>query len=403
MSRPPIPFKSADGPPDPDPFRRSTSPAPSLSDRPFAQPNNDLIAIHEIRGSQDALEAFDTESELPPDLKQSPRAGRRGGLAIAAALVVVAGILALTILALKRPQALSLAPAVAVVAPVTTGLAQFDSRPSGADVVVDGVLRGKTPLKLSLPVGAHALEIRSDAGTRSLPLTIEAGILISQYVELLAGAERTTGRLDVTSDPPGAQIKIDGVTKGVTPLTLDAVEPGEHTVSLSRNGVSIVRTVKVAAGTTGSVMASLGATPATAAAVGGWIALSAPFELQVFEEGRLIGTTSTERLMVPAGRHQLDLVNAAFNFRSSMSVDVQAGKVAAASVTLPTGSLSVNALPWAEVWVDGRSSGTTPLANLAVPIGSHEIVLRHPQLGERRRTVTITSQTPVRIGVDFAQ
>jgi hypothetical protein len=402
MSRPPIPFKSAEGPPDPDPVRRSTSPARSLSDRPFAQPNNDLVTIREIHGGRDALDAFDTESELPPDLKHPARAARRGGVAIAAAVVVVAGILASTILALKRPQSLSLAPAVAVVAPVTTGLAQFDSRPSGADVVVDGVPRGKTPLKLSLPVGAHALEIRSEAGTRSLPLTIEAGTLISQYVELLAGAERSTGRLDVTSDPPGAQIKIDGVTKGTTPLTLDAVEPGEHTVSLSRNGLSIVRTVKVGAGTTGSVMASLSAA-ATASAVGGWIALSAPFELQVFEEGRLIGTTSTERLMVPAGRHQLDLVNAAFNFRSSMSVDVQAGKLTAASVTLPNGSLSVNALPWAEVWVDGRSSGTTPLANLAVPIGSHEIVLRHPQLGERRRTVTITSQTPVRVGVDFAQ
>ena len=77
--------------------------------------------------------------------------------------------------------------------------------------------------------------------------------------------------------------------------------------------------------------------------------------------------------------------------------------MATATVTLPNGTLSVNALPWAEVWVDGRSSGTTPLANLAVPIGSHEIVLRHPQLGERRRTVTVTTQTPVRVGVDFAQ
>jgi eukaryotic-like serine/threonine-protein kinase len=96
-------------------------------------------------------------------------------------------------------------------------------------------------------------------------------------------------------------------------------------------------------------------------------------------------------------------VSAAFQFRSTLALDVQAGKVAAATVTLPNGTLSVNALPWAEIWVDGRPSGTTPLANLPVPIGSHEIVLRHPQLGERRRTVTVTAQTPVRLGVDFAQ
>jgi hypothetical protein len=33
-----------------------------------------------------------------------------------------------------------------------TGEAQFDSRPRGAEVVVDGEARGKTPLKLVLPV-----------------------------------------------------------------------------------------------------------------------------------------------------------------------------------------------------------------------------------------------------------
>jgi hypothetical protein len=107
--------------------------------------------------------------------------------------------------------------------------------------------------------------------------------------------------------------------------------------------------------------------------------------------------------MVPAGRHQLEVVNAAFQFRATLALDVQGGKVAAATVPLPNGALSVNALPWAEVSVDGRSVGTTPLANLPVTIGSHEVVLRHPQLGERSRTVTITAQTPVRIGVDFAQ
>jgi PEGA domain len=70
-------------------------------------------------------------------------------------------------------------------------------------------------------------------------------------------------------------------------------------------------------------------------------------------------------------------------------------------VAAPNGSLSVNALPWAEVFIDGRSVGTTPLANLPVVIGSHEIVWRHPQLGERRRTIIVTAQEPVRVGQNF--
>ena len=57
---------------------------------------------------------------------------------------------------------------------------------------------------------------------------------------------------------------------------------------------------------------------------------------------------------------------------------------------------------FAEV-IDGRPVGTTPLANLSLPIGSHEIVWKHPQLGERRQTVTVTASMPARIGVDFSR
>jgi hypothetical protein len=60
-------------------------------------------------------------------------------------------------------------------------------------------------------------------------------------------------------------------------------------------------------------------------------------------------------------------------------------------------------LPWADVSVDGQSVGTTPLANLVVPIGSHEVVWLHPQLGERRQTVAVTAQAPARVGVDFTK
>jgi hypothetical protein len=33
--------------------------------------------------------------------------------------------------------------------------------------------------------------------------------------------------------------------------------------------------------------------------------------------------------------------------------------------------LNVNARPWANVWLDGRAVGETPLANLRVPVGEH--------------------------------
>ena len=48
-------------------------------------------------------------------------------------------------------------------------------------------------------------------------------------------------------------------------------------------------------------------------------------------------------------------------------VDVQPGRTVKVNVTIPNGALSINALPWANVWLDGQPlNGTTPFANLAV-------------------------------------
>jgi hypothetical protein len=107
--------------------------------------------------------------------------------------------------------------------------------------------------------------------------------------------------------------------------------------------------------------------------------------------------------MMPTGRHELELVNSALQFRSPLAVTIEAGKVVTPTVAIPEGKLSVNAIPWAEVFIDGHNVGTTPLANLAVPIGTHEVVWRHPQLGERRQPVTVAAQTPARTGVNFTQ
>jgi hypothetical protein len=104
-----------------------------------------------------------------------------------------------------------------------------------------------------------------------------------------------------------------------------------------------------------------------------------------------------------AGRHELELVNAELEFRKSVAVQVGAGTTTTPAVELPNGSLSLNALPRAEVTIDGRSLGTTPLGNVSVPIGTYEIIWRHPQLGERRRTVKVPATTPVRVGVDLNQ
>jgi hypothetical protein len=105
--------------------------------------------------------------------------------------------------------------------------------------------------------------------------------------------------------------------------------------------------------------------------------------------------------MVPVGTHDIEMVNDALGFRMVQRVSVSAGQTTAVNVPVPSGTLSLNALPWAEVFVGDRRLGETPIANLELPIGRHEIVFRHPQFGERRETVLVTLREPARLGVDM--
>jgi serine/threonine-protein kinase len=67
----------------------------------------------------------------------------------------------------------------------------------------------------------------------------------------------------------------------------------------------------------------------------------------------------------------------------------------------PNGSVSLNARPWAQVWIDGAPVGETPLVNMAVPLGEHEVVFRHPQLGERRQKAIVRAGAATQVSVSF--
>ena len=63
--------------------------------------------------------------------------------------------------------------------------------------------------------------------------------------------------------------------------------------------------------------------------VSGWLSVKAPVLMEIHEGGRLIGTTDSDRLMMSAGRHEIELVNETLGYRGTKVVQVPAGKVAA--------------------------------------------------------------------------
>lgn len=372
----------------------------SSSDPRSSKSNQDAADVGFVRGALDPT----TLPYMPPPRKE--RSSKR--LPIIAGMVVLIGIAVPAIAVLRTSSspapdaaasaAFAEAAARTVTPPPVVGMVAVTSNPEGAQVFIDGEAKGATPLRVTMPPGEYTLELRNATVSRVLPLVVEANATVQPFVDLVPSLA-SSGRLEVSSDPPGARVIVDGTTRGVTPLVLPALPAGQHRVVITDGTATVNRTVTIAAGNVATVSAAM--TPK--GATGGWIAVKTPFEVQILDGGRLVGTSRSDRIMLPVGAHDLELVASAYQFRTRVDVQVRAGETVDVPVALPNGSLSINAVPWADVWVDGTRVGQTPLGHLAVPIGEHEVVWRHPELGERRQQVRVTQHTATRVGVDFGR
>lgn len=288
------------------------------------------------------------------------------------------------------------------------GTVRIESSTPGVEVSVAGKVAGRTPLSLSLAPGAYPVILAGEGARRELTLDVVSGATLIRQVDMPAAgaAAAAVGSLHVQTDPSKQTVFVDGAERGVSPITVQGLTPGEHQVAVRGDGVTVRRMVTVQANENtvlvlSAIERAAPPAPAPAAASGGWLSVASPFELRIREGGKLLGSTDAERLMLPAGEHALEFVNEALGFQTKRTVKIDAAKTASLKIDAPNGVMSINAQPWAEVWVDGQRIGETPIGNLSRPIGQHEVVLRHPELGERRQVVTVTTRQPLRLGVDM--
>jgi hypothetical protein len=222
----------------------------------------------------------------------------------------------------------------------------------------------------------------------------EPAKIVAPDVEPVAVTEEApSGSIAIETQPDGARVLIDGKAAGETPLKIDGVAAGSHIVTLITESARLTRSVKVEAGKTSSLDVPV---------YSGWLAVFSPIALDVGENGHTLGSTEQGRLVLPPGRHTLTLSNKDLGYSIVKKVDIESGEERALTVQ-PRGTISLNAVPWAEVYIDGKRVGETPLANVEVPLGTCEILFKHPQFGERRVTEIVTAIGPSAVSVDFTR
>jgi PEGA domain len=301
---------------------------------------------------------------------------------------------------------LLLAPAAA--APPSTLI--IESAPMGAEVFLDGERRGVTPFRTEAAPGEHSLELRKNGRVRAIPLVLAAGVQASHYVEMSnatvrlpansadANAQpRSTDRSAGARSTPGLMLTTPGLSSSVASPALQTASSALPTGS-SLVGSSTTSTVPEARTASEPTTSS-----PRVSSNRGWVIVESPLNLSVLRGGELVGNSVEGRLPLAAGRHELELVNDSVGYRSVITVQVPPGRAARLPINLPQSTMTITATPSARVWVDGRAVGETPITQLALLVGPHEVRFQHPELGERRVTVLVRIGVTAQATVEFTR
>ena len=115
---------------------------------------------------------------------------------------------------------------------------QIDTKPSGAEIFIDGKNIGFTPLDLDLIEGQHALGFKKNGYkdfTTELVVKAKENIIFEPFnLNLL------DSKLNITSNPLGASVNVDSIYRGLTPLKLELEPLVDHSISLSKPGFKTI-------------------------------------------------------------------------------------------------------------------------------------------------------------------
>jgi len=305
--------------------------------------------------------------------------GQRPALSIGIASLLVALLTAGLILWLVPPNEVEGADPVNRTVPQLPpppraqqfGMIRVESNPTTARVAFDGqTMAESTPATLAqVLVGVR----------HRVTVTVPGQPPQSQDVELRAAGESKTLRFAFAvpaTNPTGPLAAADGGTGPSTPGTPEGPGPGPNTPGEGpgENG-----------GQRRMISVTLRSEPPT----------------KIYIDNRLLGD-SPASTRVPPGTHSVRCVSSAQEINFSTSVRVPDGAAFASTITIPRGTLRINVLPWANVTVNGRSLGQTPIAPRQVFAGRYNVRIENPQLGKSEsRAVNVPPNGAGTLAVDW--
>ncbi|MFZ5444357.1 MAG: protein kinase domain-containing protein [Myxococcota bacterium] len=302
------------------------------------------------------------------------------------------------------------------------------ARPSAAEELLRQIAPAGQPPPHS-PLAAAELRLRPPAGAPALQPTPPTAEELAQPLGAAARATATGGTWSISvGAPPAANPEPPRTPTREGPLatdpSLDPVSSFGAVPSFDapprRRGwtvpVVIAVVVLIAVGLGGllrnarggaTVVAATSDAPPPVAAQAApstttaHVKLAPPVAVKVLDGKDELGTTPLEKDF-PPGPRTLKLVNRALGIDQTLSLELAAGAQVVVD-TLARGALVVKAEPWADVKVDGRALGQTPVTVKSLYEGPHVVELTNVAFGPRRLEVRVRGGETKVVQVDLTE
>lgn len=281
------------------------------------------------------------------------------------------------------------------------GTLVINSNPEGAQVFIEGKDKGQTPLTVSISPGSYMMDLKKE-GFQDLSQNIEISAGLSQNVTLTLVAVEVPpppvpkqGTIVVHSNPQGAEVFINKVSKGITsstnPLTI-VLEKGTYDVEFRKTEFNdVTQSITVEGGQTTQVSKIL--TPLE----GKLIVSSTPSGADVLIDGSSKGVTPLN-ISMKKGSYDLILKLSRFNDHSQ-KITVVEGQELNITQTLEeeTGKLIAFSMPInADVFVDNTLKGKTPVT-LNLKEGRYDVTFKKAGYEDKIQNVSIAIGKETRV------
>ena len=260
----------------------------------------------------------------------------------------------------------------------------INSEPSSAVVQLNGQQKGRTPLDLpELVSGDYTITVSKDLYHIS-----------EEKFTILDGSdnERTMilhpafGGVHVESIPEGANVFVDGQSKGKAPLTLNELPSGSYRLKVSLDLYeTLEEEIIVEDGKTNKQFVAL------SPRFGTFIITGSPKGAKINMNGKTVGQLPLNNFLVGTGLVDLK-ISAKGHYEHSQFIQVDVNELYPVHVNLEKHSGTIVATsepPEAMLYLDRKKVGLSPQILRKVPLGQHSLVFAHPDFLEEQRDFTL--------------